>query len=116
MNALDPVRVGNVLLVLSALPATLAFLVYGLGVTWWRSRWGKHLVGYMFAVALTLDLGVIRLFYLETPWFDWARVAAYVLVVVALWWRLLFVIQAWREGSPDESPRQVTTNRKENRR
>lgn len=96
--------VGNTLLILAALPATAAAALYGFGVTWWRSRWGRHLFIYMTSVALVTDLGVIRLAFGDHWWFAVLRAAAFALVVVALWWRLLFVYQAYREGSPDESP------------
>lgn len=96
--------VGNVLLVAGAVPATGSLLIYGLGVTWWRSRWGRHLVAYMASVALVLDLGIVRLVFGATAsWFAAVRVAAFALVVLALWWRLIYIVQAFREGSPDES-------------
>lgn len=96
--------VGNVLLILAAVPATLAALLYGTRVTWWRSRWGRHLFSYMTAIAVVLDLGVVRLVFGSRPWFEALRVAAFGVVVAALWWRAVFVYQAYREGSPDESP------------
>lgn len=95
--------VGNVLLILAAIPATAAAILYAAGVTWWRSRWGRHLFSYMTSVALVLDLGIIRLVFEDRWWFAALRSVAYTLVVVALWWRLVFVYQAYREGSPDES-------------
>lgn len=96
--------VGNVLLILAAIPATAAAVLYAAGVTWWRSRWGRHLFSYMMSVALVTDLGVVRLVAGDRPWFAAVRTAAFALVVFALWWRLAFVYQAYREGSPDESP------------
>lgn len=95
---------GNVLLILAAIPATGAALLYGFRVTWWRSRWGRHLFTYMTAVALVTDLGIVRLAFGDRWWFAALRAGAYGLVVIALWWRLAFVYQAYREGSPDESP------------
>jgi len=97
---------GNVLLILAAIPATAAAVLYGTRVTWWRSRWGRHLFSYMTAVALVTDLGIIRLMFGDRWWFALLRAGAYAAVVAALWWRLLFVYQAYREGSPDESPAQ----------
>lgn len=102
---------GNVLLILAAIPATVAAVLYGCKVTWWRSRWGRHLFSYMTAIALVTDLGVVRLFFGEQPWFAALRTAAFAGVVAALWWRLAFVIEAYREGSPDESvaePEEIT--------
>lgn len=95
---------GNLLLILAAIPANGAPLVFA-AVTWWRSRWGVHLMAYMCAVALVLDLAVARLIWGDSWWFQGIRAAAFALVVGALWWRFVFVIQALREGSPDESSR-----------
>lgn len=105
----DQTWLGNVLLVLSAVPAVGSVLVYS-QVTWWRSRWGRHLMSYMVAVALVLTLGVVRLIWHDSAWFAGLRAAAYVLTVIALWWRLLILVQSLREGSHDES----TTYRKRN--
>lgn len=96
-------QIGNVLLVLGAIPATSAAVLYGFGVTWWRSSWGRHVVVYMASLALVFDLGVIRLLGGERPGFPALRVAAFSLVVVALWWRLFVVVQAYLEGPPDDA-------------
>jgi hypothetical protein len=93
---------GNVFLVLCAIPALISPIVYS-RVTWWRSRWGIHLMAYMSAMAAVFTLGVIRLVYHDTFWFNVVRAVAYLCLVIVLWWRMLFVIQAYTEGSPDES-------------
>lgn len=96
-------HVGNIFLVIGLFPAAISVLVYGLGVTWWRSRWGWHLFCYMAVIAVVLGLGNLRLLIGDSPVFAWIRVAAFGLLDVTLVWRCYFVITAWREGSPDES-------------
>lgn len=100
---MDQTRLGNVLLVLSAIPAIGSVLVYST-VTWWRSAWGRHLMSYMAAVALVLGLGVVRLVWGDSPWFAGLRATAYVLTTVMFWWRLFIVIQARRERSTKPAP------------
>lgn len=100
------IRIGNVLLVVATIPAVLSVLVFA-RVAWWRSRWGRHLFAYMSAIAVVLLLGCLRLLYGESIIFASIRVAAFFAVVVALWWRLWFVFQAYREGSPDDGNNDV---------
>lgn len=98
--------VGNVLLVVAVIPAVVSPIVYS-RVTWWRSRWGIHLMSYMLAIAFVLLLGVVRIFFHDTNWFEGLRAFSYVLLVAVLWWRMFFIIQASFEGSPDESNRRT---------
>lgn len=92
--------IGNVLLVLAAIPAVLSVIVFW-PVASWRSPWGMHLLAYMAAVAVPLVLGCIRLVFGDSPWFQDLRTGAFGLVVVVLWWRLILLLLARREGSPD---------------
>lgn len=92
---------GDVLLILAAIPSIAAPIIFS-RVTWWRSRWGIHLMAYMAAVALVLILGLFRLAFGTHVWFEMLRAFSYILLVVVLWWRMFFVLQAFREGSPDE--------------
>jgi hypothetical protein len=96
------VNIGNVFLILATVPAVISVVVYA-KVTWWRSRWGIHLMAYMFVMAELLGLGCIRLVWGDQAWFEVLRAAAYVQFVIVLWWRMFYVIQAANEGSPDES-------------
>lgn len=107
--------IGNVFLVVSAVPATISVIAYDLSTRrhiqpdgrrerWWSSGWGLHLMTYMMAIALVLDLGVIRLVFGETEWFFVLRSAAYLLLVVALYHRMWLLIQAYREGPPVDRP------------
>jgi hypothetical protein len=93
---------GNLFLILSAIPAVVSVIVFA-RVTWWRSRWGRHLMAYMSAMAFVLMLGVVRIFFADTWWFFGMRMIGYAALVIVLWWRMFYVIQAAREGSPDES-------------
>ena len=95
-------EIGNVLVVAGAIPALSSVLVFA-RVRWWESRWGRHLMAYMTAIAILLVLSVIRLAFGDAPWFAALRLVALAAVVVVLWWRLAYVVQALREGSPDDT-------------
>jgi hypothetical protein len=108
---ITPEIAGDVLLVMSAVPANAAVAVYS-QVKWVRSAWGRHLMSYMLAVALVLDLGILRVAFGETLWFAWIRVGAYGLLVYALVWRVTILWAAHREmlaerstdGVPEQHP------------
>jgi len=97
--------IGNLFLILSTFPAVISVAVFA-RVKWWRSRWGRHLMTYMSAMALVLVLGCLRIFYVNDTWFPVVRAGAYTLLVYALWWRMFYIIQAANEGSPNESPKE----------
>jgi hypothetical protein len=106
--------VGNVLLVLSSIPANISVIAYHLssrrrpgqpaGPRWWHSPWGRHLMVYMVAFALVLDLGLVRLAFGDSWWFAGLRVGAYLLLVGALYQRMFLMVQAYREGPPVNRP------------
>lgn len=93
---------GNIFLILSTIPAVISVIVFA-RVSWWKSRWGRHLMAYMTTMAFLLVLGCIRIVFEETWWFFGLRMVAYAFLVVVLWWRMFYVIQAASEGSPNES-------------
>lgn len=92
--------VGNILLVLAAIPAVASVIVFA-PVASWRAPWAIHLMAYMSAVAVPLVLGCVRLVFGDSPWFQALRTAAFGAVVIVLWWRLVLLILARRESSPD---------------
>jgi hypothetical protein len=96
------IDIGNLFLVLSAIPAVASVVVFA-RVSWWRSRWGRHLMAYMTAMAFLLVIGVLRIFFVDAWWFFILRMLGYAALVGVLWWRMFYVIQAASEGSPDES-------------
>jgi hypothetical protein len=93
---------GNALLILAAIPSALSVVIFS-RVSWWQSRWGRHLMAYMSAVATITVLGCIKLVFGTHEWYQILRAGAYVALVYVLWWRMVFVWQAYREGSPNES-------------
>jgi hypothetical protein len=101
-----PTTIGNWLLIAATTPAVLSVVVFA-RVRWFQSRWGRHLMAYMLSIAVVLGLGVVRLFLGDHPWFDWLRVGAFASVVAVLWWRLIYILQALAEGSPDDTARTV---------
>jgi hypothetical protein len=86
---------GNVLLVLTAIPAVLSVLAYS-RVPWWRTEIGRHLMAYMAIVALLTLLGVVRIVF-GPPWFDTLRTALFALFPVVTWWRLTLIVKEQRE-------------------
>ena len=92
--------VGNTLVWLAAFPAVASVVMFS-RVRWWRSQWGRHVMVYMSSVALVLLLAALRQVIGDSLVFYWLRTAAFGLVTVALWWRLVIVVSAYREGEPD---------------
>lgn len=99
MSGVDAQTVGNVLAVVTAVPATLSVLVYA-RVPWWRSATGRHLMAFMVALACTFNLAALRILW-EPSWFQAVRVGVFVLVPVVLWWRLWMLVReqvvTWRD-------------------
>lgn len=99
------VTAGNILLLLATIPAVLSVLAY-LRVPWRRSRLGRHLMSYMFCVALVLMLSDIRVFAVVDPqWFVIIRLVAFALLVITLWWRLIVVMSAQRSSGRQQRRR-----------
>ncbi len=93
--------VGNILLILGTLPAVGSVVVFA-PVMSWRAPWAIHLMAYMGAVAIPLFLGCVGLvLHIHSLWFLWVQTGAFAVVVVVLWWRLVLLVLARREGSPD---------------
>jgi hypothetical protein len=71
---------GNILLVVSALEATVFVLVYHFTATWWRSWPGRNLMGLWFVIAVVLDTSATRALLgasLDTPWFAALRLGVF---------------------------------------
>lgn len=87
---------GNTLLICAALICTASVVLHA-RVPWRRSEFGRHLMIYMGTMALTLDLGVIRIFVGDTWWFALIRLVVFVGVPLAFAQRLWLQIKAQRE-------------------
>jgi len=101
-------NLGNIGLIISAALTTgavAAYAVRGRGssrMPWWRSPFGLHLMCFMSAFAITLDLDGIYLaathFGWVAPsasdWFAWLRTVSFaVLVPAVLTWRLWIILR-----------------------
>lgn len=86
---------GNGFLVWAALVATASVAAH-LRVPWWATPMGRHLMAYMFVMALVLDLGVVKLIIGDSAWFQLLRLVVFVGVPVVMTWRLWVQIQAQR--------------------
>lgn len=73
-------------------------------VQWWKTRMGRHLMIYMGAFALTLDLGLIKLVVGDSLGFQILRLAAFALLPFAMGQRLYLQIQAQRRGTVEPQP------------
>lgn len=84
---------GDMMLVLWAVPAVLAPLVY-LGVRdWRRTPLGIHLMAFMSAYAFLGALGLVRLIFDDGPVWQALRAAGFVALIFVTWWRLGLVAQ-----------------------
>lgn len=90
--------IGNGLLISAAVVCT-ASVVLHLRVPWWRSEMGRHLLAYMGVMALTLDLGVIRIVFGDSPWFQLVRLLVFVGVPLVMAQRLWLQVKAQRDTS-----------------
>jgi hypothetical protein len=86
---------GNILLILTAIPAVLSVLAYA-RVPWWRTEIGRHLFTYMAIVALLTLLGTVRIVF-HPPWFDALRTVTFALFPAVTWWRLALIVREQRE-------------------
>lgn len=93
--------IGNVLLILAAIPAVSSVVVFWPVVSW-RSTWGRHLMAYMIALAIPLVLGCVRLVVGDSVGFQQLRTGSFAAVVIVLWWRLALVVRARWEGKPNQ--------------
>ena len=96
-------KIGDVLLVLSALPANLCVLVFA-RVDWRKSPLGRHMMAYMAVFAAVLDLGCVRLCIGFVPLFEALRVCVFALVPFVLWWRVKVLVEAQARGEGFNQP------------
>jgi len=87
--------VGNALLCASAVIASTSVILH-LGVPWWRSEMGRHLLAYMLVMAAVLDLGVIKLIIGDSVGFAALRTVVFALVPAVMAWRVWLQIKARR--------------------
>lgn len=95
--------IGNGLLVLSALLATAFVIVYHFSAVWWESHDGRHVMAFMGALALVIDLAVLRLIVGRPEWFEIVRTLTFTAIPIVLAWRLAILIKA-QFGSRRSSP------------
>lgn len=96
--------VGGALVILSAVFGVTSALLYGTRFPWWEHPDGRHLFAYMAVIGSVLGLWAGRLIATgqlvdsaaSGPW-PWIRLVAFGAIAWVLGWRLLKIIQAWRE-------------------
>lgn len=87
--------VGTVLYLATCLLGTASVAVH-FRVAWYRSTMGRHLMAYMGALALTLDLGLAKLLLGDSLGFQIARLAAFAAIPLVMGQRLYLQVQAQR--------------------
>lgn len=88
--------VGNVGLLYCAVVATFSVVLH-FRVPWRETAMGRHLMAYMFVIAVVLDLAVVRVFAGDTGWFAALRLVVFVLgLPLVLTWRVALQLAAAR--------------------
>jgi hypothetical protein len=95
--------VGNGVLIWMALVGTASVVVH-LRVFDRRSAMSRHLLVYMTAIALVLDLGIVKLGTGDSWGFQLLRLVAFAAVGAAMTQRLWLQIKAQRETRTNEPP------------
>ena len=97
--------IGNAGLVYCAIIGTASVVIH-CRVPWRASRMGRHLMAYMFAMAIVLDLGVVRLVFGDSWWFALLRLVVFLTAIpLVMTWRLVLQVQAQRGGRELLAPR-----------
>jgi len=94
-----PYLIGTIGLYVSAVIATIGFVVFALTARFWASRGGWHVFWYMLVIAWILDLTTIAHFVHDRTWFMWLRVLSLALgLPFVLAWRswIIFDLQIRR--------------------
>jgi hypothetical protein len=104
MTTVDPQAllrlVTIVLMVWAALVGTASVVVH-LRVFDPTSPISRHLLGYMTAIAVVLDLSVLALLPGDTVWFQLIRLVAFAAVPIFMTQRLILQLRAQRENRTD---------------
>ena len=112
----DAGNIGTVLCAVIDTTAVISYAIRARGGThgaWWRTPVGLHLMCFMIAFAVVLDLTAVYLIVsgnvlvtvplLRPDWFAWLRVTAFCLLIPpVLAWRLYLILRppGRRQGSP----------------
>ena len=88
--------VGSVLLVYCAVVGTACVYVHS-RVDWRSTQMGRHVMWFMLALALTYDLGVVRIFFGDSDWFSLLRLVVFIALPVVTTQRLWLLIKAQRD-------------------
>jgi hypothetical protein len=84
-----------VLIVGCAVPSTLFVVLYGTLLPWWESRMGQFMFYMGVVIALSLDLGAVRLFWQSPPWLSFV---VFIMVFIMVWWMLILFIVTYLKG------------------
>lgn len=91
----DVLRIlGSVEIVVAALLANACVLAYHLLADWRRERLGPHLMAFMVAIAMVLDLSAVGQFaFRGSLWFAVLRLVTFTAIPIVIGWRLAIIIR-----------------------
>lgn len=95
----------EVLFWVAAIPVILFPVLYAVVARWWRTPVGRHEMGLALALLALVAIGLVRRAFGDGYAGEGGvRVVVYVVVAVALWWRLILLIRVqiharWKKGS-----------------
>ena len=95
---------GDALIIWTFLASAGFVILYHLKATWWGSDFGKSLMTYQLAMTLVLGLSIVRIVLggSEHPAFVYFRLAVFVVVPLALTWRIVVLVRLQRRKKNDD--------------
>lgn len=95
---------GDVLVVWTFVVSFAFVVIYHLRAAWWESSFGKSLMTYQVAMTTVLGLSIVRLVLggSEHPFFAWLRLGVFVVVPLALTWRIIVLVRLQRRRKNDD--------------
>lgn len=92
-------RVGDVLIIWTFLASAGFVILYHVTAKWWNTDFGKSLMTYQLAMTLVLGLSIVRIVLgsSEHPLFAWIRLGVFVVVPLALTWRIIVLVRLQRQ-------------------
>jgi hypothetical protein len=79
-----------------AIGASIFVAVYHALARWWESSVGQNIMLLMSSLAAVCDLALLNIMLGRPDWMGWIFFVLYVVIGVAIWWRVGLVIKAQR--------------------
>ena len=88
--------IGNVLLLLTLIPANLGPILYFFSGPWWRLEVGRALMIAWTSIGLLIDLSLAFTIWGEYPGRSIARLVVFALLSIGLWYKLIALLRIRR--------------------